>query len=180
MKIFNRDGLIAACELLLTAMFANGAVNKFLAANSMAPAQFQGFWDSFVPAYLQTPVLSWTGLSANLLTYLIATFELTLVLVMFYRPKLAAIMVGLVMVGAEVILYQVNQLKRAPSHFLCNNSATCAPVMGLHAFILAVAYFVYMNGAPLCKQCVMAFQSSKSSARNTKNPYATRNRKKNE
>ena len=183
MKILNKDGFIAGAEIALSALFFQAGVMKILYVRNLAPASQITFFDAFVPAYLQTPLFQMVGISGSLFMTLLGLFEMIAAIAFFYRPKPAALAVMAIMLGGEYTLYMVNQQKRPPTHMMCQaGQPTCLSVNIFHAIILALAGLVYAFGAPLCKQCVIAMKGTAQargvSPRKTKNPYATRNRKK--
>jgi hypothetical protein len=172
----------------LTIVFGVSAITKALYYIDRAPADVQQMTNVMFPSYIKTPLISAVFSSVKSFVLFISIFEFALSITFFYRPRIAALGVLAVMAGAEYVGWAVSKSPRPPSHPFCAGAGpTCGATQALHIFIALLAGLVYARSAPLCRQIKTCWQTvvqsafggsgSGRGARNTKNPYASKNRK---
>ena len=174
-----KDLATAAAQFLLLVIFSLSGAMKVLYVLGYAPAAYVAIAQETWPLFAKSVYVVMSRIPMTPFFLLAGLIEVAGAIALFVKPKIAACIFSFTMLAVELIT------RSAPGYTspMCvPAAASCAGTLGFHLFLVALSAWVYMNGKPLCKQCAMTgiLGSSGRSPRATKNPYASRNRSKND
>ena len=126
------------------------AAMKFAYLMGKAPADFASMASKMYPVVVSTPLVRPFGLAANQFILLLAVFEMIAAIAFFFNNRVGAVMVAVVMAGAEYIGFTQAANPAMPTNPMCENKAACVGSHVFHAVLVWMAVMSYMSAKPLC------------------------------
>ncbi len=138
---------------------------KFAYLMGKAPADFASMASKMYPVVVSTGLLKPFGLTANNFILLLAIFEFVAAAAFFFNQRVGAIMVVIVMLGAEYIGFTQASNPAMPSSPACDNKASCLGSHVFHGVLVWMALMSYTSAKPLCSAWGMACKGWMGSAK---------------
>jgi hypothetical protein len=132
------------------------ALMKFAFLMGKAPADFASMASKLYPIVVSTGLVRPFGLTANQFIFLLAVFEMIAAVAFFFNNRVGAIMVVVVMLGAEYIGFTQAGNSAMPANPMCDNKAACMGSHIFHGVLVWMAVMSYMSAKPICSAWGMA------------------------
>ena len=129
---------------------------KFAYLMGRAPADFASMASKMYPIVVSTDLVKPFGLAANQFVMLLAAFEMLAAIAFFFNNRIGAIMVVIVMLGAEYIGFTQGSNTAMPANPMCDGKAVCTGSHVFHAVLVWMAAVSYMSAKPICSAWGMA------------------------